>query len=338
MSLAPLSGSVGGLSVAPTAPPPIAPVAAIGANATAPELAAPVSPLAAMLAEAATQQDGLAPLIANLAAALTGSALPADAQAAAAALLAAQAPLGEDATPQALQAAVQNSGLFLEAGLAQAAQQPGTTPNTTQDMKALLLQLLAALAQPMGPAPARATAGRPQPPLPGQTAGQPPAAATLSPDASPALAARTLAQQAEAALARVHLSQAASLTRPGEAARWSFEIPVALPGGTGVAQFEISRDGRGGAEAGAAPTWRARFSIDAAPSGPVSADVTLTGDRTRVVLAAPDPTARAALAASQDALAAALATESGGEAAVRIVAEPPPAPAPSPGQFVDARS
>jgi hypothetical protein len=338
MSLAPLSGPAGGLGVAPAATAPIAPVAAIGANATTPQPAAPASPLAAMLADAAAQQDGLAPLIANLAAALEGGALPADTQAAASALLAAQAPLAEDTTPLALQAAVQNSGVFLEAGLAQAAQQPGTTPNTTQDMKALLLQLLAALGQPVGPAPGRGAAGRPPPPLPGQTAGQPPASATLASDTPPALIARTLAQQAEAALARVQLSQAASLTSPGDAARWSFEIPVALPGGTGVAQFEISRDGRGGAEAGASPTWRARFSIDAAPSGPVSADVALSGERTRVTLAAPDPAARAALAARQDELAAALAVESGGEAAVRVVAEPPPAPAPSPGRFVDART
>jgi hypothetical protein len=71
--------------------------------------------------------------------------------------------------------------------------------------------------------------------------------------------------------------------------RWNFEIPFATPQGTAMAQFDISRDG-GGREAGSAKqVWRARFSLDVEPAGPVHAMVSLTGDRTSVRMWAERP-------------------------------------------------
>jgi hypothetical protein len=151
--------------------------------------------------------------------------------------------------------------------------------------------------------------------------------------------ARTLQQEAQGALARVQLSQAASVEHAGEAARWMFEIPIATPGGAGVAQFEISRDGRGpGSDGSAEPSWRARFSINAAPSGPVHADVLLGKGRARVTLMAEDGAAQASLAAHQDELTEALAAEQGLDVAVRVIGGAPPRPWQPAGQLVDRRS
>ncbi len=104
----------------------------------------------------------------------------------------------------------------------------------------------------------------------------------------------------DAALARQTLLQVASLPdrADGLAAprldqaspRWSFEIPFAVPAGTAMAQFEISRDGGNGSEAEAAKqVWRARFSLDVEPAGPVHALVSLTGDKTSVRMWAERP-------------------------------------------------
>jgi hypothetical protein len=118
-----------------------------------------------------------------------------------------------------------------------------------------------------------------------------------------------------------------------------FEVPIATPGGAGIAQFEISRDGRGpGGGDAAEPSWRARFSINAAPSGPVHADVRLGKDRARVTLMAENAAAQAALAAHQNELAQALAAEQGPDVAVRVIGGAPPRPRQPAGQLVDRRS
>ena len=59
------------------------------------------------------------------------------------------------------------------------------------------------------------------------------------------------------------------------APRWNFEIPFATPQGTAMAQFEISRDGGGNEVEAAKRVWRARFSLDVEPAGPVHALVSL---------------------------------------------------------------
>jgi hypothetical protein len=309
-----------------------------------------------MVAEAATQQQGLAPLLANLPAAASSTALPPAVRAVATQILAAQTPLGADATGAALQTAARGSGVFLEAAIAAALAGSAAPPDTQQDVKALLLQLTAELAPlvepPPAPTPARdAAAGRP-PPVPrsaadspappvagGPTAGQRPATPSLPDDASVATLARALHQEAQGALARVQLSQAASIHAADEPKRWMFEVPVATPEGTGFAQLEVSRDGGGGAGAGGEPSWRVRVAIDAAPGGPVHADVLVGPGRTRVTLTAEHEGARAALAADQAELWEALAAEQGGpDVAVRVIGGAPPRPTQPPGRLVDRRS
>jgi hypothetical protein len=132
------------------------------------------------------------------------------------------------------------------------------------------------------PPPLRGALPSAQPMLPSQL----PANAPLG-----AVAQRLLADT-DAALARQTLLQVASLPDRADAsaprldqatARWNFEIPFAMPNGTAVAQFEIARDGGGGSEAEAAGrVWRARFSLDVEPAGPVHALISLSGDKTSV--------------------------------------------------------
>ena len=325
--------------------PQTAPVAAAPSQVATPAASA----VSAMVGEAATRQDSLAPLIANLAVAAASPNLPDAARATVGQLLGLLTPLDGETTGDALRFAAQTSGLFLEAGLAAGLLSPGQeTLDPTQDLKALLLTLTANLQdtdESETAAAARAliatSAERPQPPVAGgQTAGQAAAAATLNTEAPPDAMVRALQQQAQAALARVELSQAASLPKPGEAQRWLFEAPVATPTGTGVAQFEINRDGRGGqgGGSGAAPAWRARFSVDTAPAGPVHAAIVLSGGRLRVTLMAENEPTRAALAGGQDELAQALAGEDGGDVAIRVLGGSPPPAAPPPGQFLDRQS
>ncbi|HVM99395.1 MAG TPA: flagellar hook-length control protein FliK [Caulobacteraceae bacterium] len=322
--------------------------------ATAPLAAAEPSPVAAMVADAATRQQGLAPLLADLPAAAESPALPPAARAVATQILAAQAPLGAEVTGEELQAAARASGVFLEAALAAALTAGAAPPELQQDLKALLTQLSAELAplveqpppRPQSGAPvtspppaARPPAESPTPPVAGgPTTGQRAAQPSVGPDASVATIARALHQEAQGALARVQLSQAASIPQPAEPARWTFDIPIATPAGTGLAQLEISRDGRGSGGPAAEPGWRARVSIDAAPSGPVHADVLLAPGRTRVTLTAEHDSARVALAASQSELVQALAAEQGPDVAVRVVGGAPAPPSGPPGQLVDRRS
>ncbi len=149
----------------------------------------------------------------------------------------------------------------------------------------------------------------------------------------------------DGAIARQTLLQVASL--PGQTdttagrldpsvPRWNFEIPFATPQGTAMAQFEISRDG-GGREAGAAkPVWRARFSLDVEPAGPVHAQVSLSGERTSVRMWAERPATAAQLRAGVSQLSQALsrAELQPGDILVRDGAPLQPASAPA-GHFLD---
>ena len=158
----------------------------------------------------------------------------------------------------------------------------------------------------------------PPPPVSGALpAAQPVAAATLTAHTPLQTALLHLLGDTDGALARQTLLQIASL--PGQAAdpsttridpsipRWNFEIPFATPQGTAMAQFEISRDG-GGREASAAKaTWRARFSLNVEPAGPVHAAISLNGDRTSVRMWAERPATASQLRAGVSELTQALA-------------------------------
>jgi len=156
-----------------------------------------------------------------------------------------------------------------------------------------------------------------------------------------------LLTETDGALARQTLLQVASLPDRGDAAqprlelsqpRWSFEIPFATPQGTAIAQFEIARDkDEGGPNGDAAKrVWRARFSLDVEPAGPVHALVALNGDKTSVRIWAERPATAAQLrdGAAQLSQALVRADLQPGDIVIRDGAptQAPPAPA---GHFLD---
>jgi hypothetical protein len=160
----------------------------------------------------------------------------------------------------------------------------------------------------------------PRPPPPyagGPTTAQAATPSDLPRDMPPAEVARRLLKDVGGVIARQELSQIASLPeghhdaeRPAEtrSSRWVFDLPFQTPQGVAVAQFEINKDGGGGAEGGreAERTWRARFSLDVEPLGPVHVQIALTGAMTRVGCGPSVRTAMARLIAGEEALNAAL--------------------------------
>ena len=200
-----------------------------------------------------------------------------------------------------------------------------------------------------GPEAAPAPPSQTPPPYAGapthaQAAAQP----GLPPGSGPHAVAQRLLAESGAALARTELLQIASLPEPAPAGRpmeehaqrWVFDMPFMTPQGPAAAQFEISRDvhrdgGGSGGEGGAlGRTWRARFSLDVEPMGPVHAQVALTGDRARVSLWAERPAAMARLRTGEERLNSAL-REAALEPEVAFHTGQPRASAAAPGQFLD---
>ncbi len=185
----------------------------------------------------------------------------------------------------------------------------------------------------------------PPPPFRGSaTTAQSVALPLFTPDDTPTAVAHRLIEDTDAALARQTLLQVASLPLdvPGirndpTVPRWNFEIPFATPQGTAVAQFEISRDGGSGNEIEAAQrAWRARFSLDVEPSGPVHALVSLSGGRTSVRMWAERPATAAQLRINAPQLSHALreAALEPGDIVIGEGAPPKPAQPPA-GHFLD---
>jgi hypothetical protein len=149
----------------------------------------------------------------------------------------------------------------------------------------------------------------------GLPSAQPIAAASIAPNAPLAANAHHLLENTDAAIARQTLLQVASLPGGGDAGgshadpsapRWNFEIPFATPQGTAMAQFEISRDGGGNEVEAAKRVWRARFSLDVEPAGPVHALISLNAERTSVRMWAERPATAAQLRAGASELSQAL--------------------------------
>jgi len=186
----------------------------------------------------------------------------------------------------------------------------------------------------------------PPPPFRGALpSAQPVASPSIRPDAPLATVAHRLLDDTDAAIARQTLLQVASLPDRVDASgaridpsmpRWNFEIPFATPQGTAMAQFEIARDGGGNEVEAAKPIWRARFSLDVEPAGPVHALISFTGERTSVRMWAERPTTAAQLRSSAGELSQALikAELTPGDIVIRDGAPPQPAPAKA-GHFLD---
>lgn len=330
------------MSVPPTPPvggPPQGPLVtgqAVPPTAAPTPLAQAPDPVATLLqravdaarADAAIRQSGLGSLIADLEPALASPGLPADVKAAIRQVL--SLALATDPAPDAaaLKAAIGRSGLFLEGRLAAA---PGAPPT---DLKAALLvlqQALVAGGMIAGGRPPRVAA--PPPSRGGAVAGQAPRAAAVRADDPAAYLLQVLGDETEQALARQTLHQLASLPDETGHARWMFELPMMTPQGAAVAQFAVDRDGTGGGEADASPSWRARFALDVPPLGPIRVHLRLHDGRSSAVLWVERPDSLALLREQTADLAEALAGD--------VVIQPgaPPAPqAPPPGGLVDRSS
>lgn len=387
---------------------------------------------------AATEQDSLAPLFANLGAAVSSSNLPPKLQAAIAQVLAQQTSLDQNLDGGDIKTAFQKSGIFLEASLAAGSVPPSGVP----DLKAALIVLRQTLQSALGVNSAVTTpAGAPQAALPqavapnlapssspvvdvqqillpqarlsaaenfaaarnplaaaldaGPSAGatlnllqealqelgnparsaatpkdgrgadlvfhtntppppvrgalptaQPVALPTIAPHAPLEATAHHLLEDTDAAIARQTLMQVASLpdridtsapkadmTMP----RWNFEIPFVTPQGTAMAQFEISRDGAEQEVEAAKRIWRARFSLDVEPAGPVHALISLQGDKTSVRIWAERPATADQLRAGASDLSQALsrAELKPGDIVIREGAPLQAAPAARAGHFLD---
>jgi hypothetical protein len=174
---------------------------------------------------------------------------------------------------------------------------------------------------------------------------QPVAAPSLAPDAPLPVTAHHLLDDTDAAIARQTLLQVASLPDridgsgvkiDATAPRWNFEIPFVTPQGTAMAQFEIARDGGGQEVESAKRVWRARFSLDVEPTGPIHAQVSLVGEKTSVRMWAERPATAAQLRAGAAQLSQALARAelNPGDIVIRDGAPPQAAPARA-GHFLD---
>jgi hypothetical protein len=186
----------------------------------------------------------------------------------------------------------------------------------------------------------------PPPPFRGALpSAQPIASPSIAPGTALAASARHLLDDTDAAIARQTLLQVASL--PGQAdttasrldptaPRWNFEIPFVTPQGTAMAQFEISRDGAGNETEAAKRAWRARFSLDVEPAGPVHVMVSLSGDRTSVRMWAERPATAEQLQAGVSQLSQALTRAEllPGDIVIRVGAPAQSASAPA-GHFLD---
>ena len=155
---------------------------------------------------AVTEQDSLAPLFANLGAAVSSSNLPPKLQAAIAQVLAQQTSLDQNLDGGDIKTAFQKSGIFLEASLA-----AGSVPASgVPDLKAALIVLRQTLQSALG---SNATAATPATPAGAPQAAPPQAtAASLVPSSSPNLDVQ------EILLPQARLPVAENLALAGQAA------------------------------------------------------------------------------------------------------------------------
>jgi hypothetical protein len=126
----------------------------------------------------------------------------------------------------------------------------------------------------------------------------------------------------------------------GAEVHWTLEVPFVTPQGTAIAQFEIQRDARRSSPKQApAVAWRANFSLDFEPMGPIHAQIALTGKRAAVNIWAERSDTAAVLRSGVAELSVALqaAALDAGDVVVRDGAPPRPLKV-SPGRFVDRAS
>jgi hypothetical protein len=332
--------------------------AGAAAGADAPASMAPPGPgmtpaavsLRAAIGLAAAQQNSLAPLFADLEAALL-QPLPANLRQSVTQLLASRLSPADPALAATLSAALPKalaSTTALTAALPSLPAAAAGSPPGRFDLVGLLLQLKGFLDQfPDAPEPATASAPPPRPPLrEGLPLGQPPVRSHIDAEAPLPQVIGTLKHETAAALARVQLAQFASrepaierdAARPAER-QWVCEVPIALAGGTGIGQFQLveEREAQGG-EAGSARVWKMRFSVDTPEEGPVFSQINCRNGAISVFLSSERPETLLRFQNDLPDLVAALEAAGLNLETVQchaIVPEPEPAP---PGLFVDRAS
>jgi Flagellar hook-length control protein FliK len=322
------------LSIPGSAHPVVITIASALSTAASPALSSPLSPV---LGATGTLLGVAAPPILDqvvLAGAAAQVTAPASAAADAAALAAANTAVLSllQETPQVGPQFALNPGLAFDDGL----------------MLSLLPLVTGTRAQKIDEAEF-ARSNVPPPPISGALpVAQPVVPATLVSNSPSETAMHHLITETEGALARQTLLQVASLPDRADAAvarqdlagpRWNFEIPFVTPQGTSVAQFEISRDGGGSEVEAAKRVWRAGFSLDVEPAGPVHALISLLGDKTSVRMWAERPATAAQLRASASQLSQALVSAElqPGDIVIGEGAPPQRAPAAA-GHFLDRAS
>ncbi len=178
----------------------------------------------------------------------------------------------------------------------------------------------------------------------GPTIAQALASPLLPMNASPREQALYLLDKTDAATARQTLMQIASLpdqsapgvTRPGsDATRLTFDIPLATAQGTAVAQVRIERDGKNSSDPEAAPVWRASFSVDVEPIGPVHVRIAQVNGKTTVALTAERAESAASLKADLANLESGLRGAELEPGSISCRSGMPTAPSALPGMFVD---
>ena len=346
---APMASAMPAASVAPELAAPLAqaayraaPAAVTPSSAIAAEPALPNSPQAAlsqMVHQEVQRQDTMQALTTALTAIAGRVALPEPVLRAAQAVLAGQVPLSEGALDGAgLQKAVQNSGLFQEAGLAK-----GTVPSPQTDMKSALLGLRQNLTAWLGQMATLIPAAAIAPPLRG---GVPRArgaeAPPIDPVAAPEEIGKHMLDHTDAALGRLRLHQHASLPDQASAqapADWSLDLPVLIGQQQSILHLQIHRDAQHQSEAEGERGWQMRFAMALPALGEVGAQVSLRGVATGVMLWAEEPATAAALDSELPSLREALAGIGlqAGSIFVRQGAPLQLTPAPS-GHFVDSSS
>ena len=253
--------------------------------------------------------------------------------------------------PQARLPAAENLALPVHAARSPLAAPPdaGATLKLLQEaLQELGLPIRSATATPKDVRGGDVTFHTNTPPPPmrgGLPAAQPIASPTIAPHAPLEATAHHLLDDTDAAIARQTLLQVASLPDRIDAGpkadvtapRWNFEIPFVTPQGTAMAQFEISRDGGSEAVEAVKRVWRARFSLDVEPAGPVHALISLTGDKTSVRLWAERPATAEQLRAGTSQLSEALsrAELQPGDIVIRDGAPIRAEPAARAGHFLD---
>lgn len=250
----------------------------------------------------------------------------------------------EPPSAKGLQTAVQLSGIFREAGLAQ----PGTAPAGLPDLKSALLSFKALLQQLGTQSEVARPAGQPQAPSRhGSPQGQAQQAASGFWAGAAPQNLKALMKETDAALARIRLTQLANTRHGGEDAPRGVsrpmdlvvELPLALGQQTAVLQMQIGRDG-GGKEDGqeGEPGWRLRFALDLTATGPLEAAISLRGGSTFASLWVDRKATFEALNAQRETMEAAFADAGLDLKDLRLIRGLPPRTAARYGALVDRQS